>query len=73
MSKGGTNFKPWTTYTSGKYMNALDGSGSTGDTNNNVNINLTISKATDTEAIAFAKKVKEILLKDKSLNAMGTK
>jgi hypothetical protein len=73
MSKGGTNFKPWTTYTSGKYMNALDGSGSTGDTNNNVNINLTIAKATDTEAIAFAKKVKEILLKDKSLNAMGTK
>ena len=73
MSKGGTNFNPWTTYTSGKYMNALDGSGSTGNTNNNVNINLTIAKATDTEAVAFAKKVKEILLKDKSLNAMGSK
>ena len=72
MSKGGTNFNPWTTYTSGKYLNALDGTGTTGNTNN-VNINLTIAKATDTEAVAFAKRVKEILLKDKALNAMGTK
>jgi len=38
-----------------------------------VNINLTISKASDAEAVAFAKKVKEILMKDKTLAAMGSK
>jgi hypothetical protein len=38
-----------------------------------VNITLTIDKASDAEAIAFAKKVKDILLKDKSLNTVGSK
>lgn len=38
-----------------------------------VNINLKIDKASDAEAIAFAKKVKELLAKDKTLLTMGTK
>lgn len=38
-----------------------------------VNINLTIDKASDAEAIRLAKKVKEILLNDKTLLAMGGK
>jgi hypothetical protein len=72
MSKGGTNFKPWTTYTSGKYENQLNVGPSTG-TGSTVNINLKIDKASDAEAIAFAKKVKDILMKDKSISAMGSK
>jgi hypothetical protein len=71
MSKGGTNFQPWTTYTSGKYQNQLGGNGTTnGQT---VNINLTIDKASESEAVAFAKRIKDILMKDKALAAMGTK
>ena len=74
MSKSGTNFKPWSTYTSGSYLNQLTPGGSTSATGpQNVNINLTISKASDAEAIAFAKKVKDLLVKDKSLNAIGSK
>jgi hypothetical protein len=74
MSKSGTNFKPWTTYTKGTYLNQLTPGGSTTGTGaQTVNINLTISKASEAEATAFAKKIKDILLKDKSLNAMGSK
>lgn len=40
---------------------------------NNVNITLTIDKASDAEAIAFAKKVKDLLLKDKALSGIGSK
>jgi len=72
MSKGGTNFQPWTTYTSGKYENQLTAGTSTG-TGSTVNINLKIDKASDAEAIAFAKKVKDILMKDKSISTMGSK
>ena len=72
MSKGGTNFMPWTTYTSGKYENQLTAGTSTG-TGSTVNINLKIDKASDAEAIAFAKKVKDILMKDKSISTMGSK
>lgn len=70
MSKGGTNFQPWTTYTSGKYQNQLTPGGSSGQT---VNINLKIDKASDAEAVAFAKRIKDILMKDKELSTMGTK
>lgn len=73
MSKGGTNFKPWTTYTSGKYQNQLTDGGGTSGTGSTVNINLKIDKATDAEAVAFAKKIKDILMKDKALAAMGDK
>ena len=71
MSKGGTNFQPWSTYQSGSYANQLNaGENNGGQT---VNINLKIDKASDAEAIALAKRVKDILMKDKSLSAMGTK
>jgi len=74
ISKGGTNFKPWTTYTSGSYLNQLTPGGNTSPNGpQTVNINLTISKASDAEAEAFAKKVKSLLVKDKSLNAIGSK
>lgn len=71
MSKGGTNFKPWTTYTSGKYQNQLTPGNNTGG--QTVNINLKIDKASESEAVAFAKRIKDILMKDKDLSAMGTK
>jgi len=71
MSKGGTNFQPWTTYTSGKYQNQLGAGGSTGG--QTVNINLKIDKASEAEAVAFAKRIKDILMKDKALAAMGNK
>ena len=71
MSKKGTNFQPWTTYTSGKYQNQLTAGNNTGG--QTVNINLKIDKASEAEAIALAKRVKDILMKDKSLSAMGTK
>jgi hypothetical protein len=45
----------------------------TGAAGQTVNINLTISNASDAEAVAFAKKVKDILLKDKALSATGSK
>ena len=74
ISKGGTNFKPWTTYTSGSYLNQLTPGGNTSPNGpQTVNINLTISKASDAEAIAFAKRVKDLLVKDSSLNAIGSK
>jgi hypothetical protein len=70
MSKGGTNFQPWTTYTKGTYANQLTPGANGGQT---VNINLKIDKASEAEAVALAKRVKDILTKDKSLQAMGTK
>ena len=38
-----------------------------------VNINLKIDKASEAEAIALAKRVKDILMKDKSIQATGSK
>lgn len=63
-------FNPWATYKSGAYLNKLDNTGSSGS--QTVNINLKIDKATETEAVAFAKKVKDILMKDKDLSKMGS-
>lgn len=71
MSKGGTNFQPWTTYTSGKYQNQLTAGNNTGG--QTVNINLKIDKASEAEAIALAKRVKDILMKDKTIQATGSK
>jgi hypothetical protein len=76
-SKGGTDWGGWTTYTSGAYKNYVNGAtGTASDVSTSgqtVNISLTIDKASDAEAIAFAKKIKDILLKDKSLNTVGSK
>lgn len=71
ISKQGTKFNPWSTYNSGSYQNQLGSGGVTG--NNTVNINLKIDKASDAEAVAFAKKVKDLLIKDTSLSSMGSK
>jgi len=75
LSKSGTNFQPWTTYTSGKYQSQLGGSGdnTASKSGQTVNINLNIAKASEAEAIAFAKKIKDILMKDTALTSMGTK
>lgn len=70
LSKGGTNFQPWSTYKSGSYANQLTSNANGGQV---VNINLTIAKASDAEAVALAKRVKDILTKDKTMAAMGTK
>jgi hypothetical protein len=68
---GAVNASPWGTKIPGYAATGTTaGSTSTGQT---VNINLTISRASDAEAIAFAKKVKDLLLKDKTLNAIGSK
>ena len=74
LSKGGTNFDPWSTYKSGSYLNQLTPGGTaTAAGPQTVNVYLTISKASDAEAVAFAKKVKDILSKDKTLSAIGSK
>jgi hypothetical protein len=61
------NASPWGTNIKGYPASNPSGSGQT------VNITLTIDKASDAEAIAFAKKVKTILQNDKSLATMGSK
>ncbi len=59
---------PWGTF---KRRVATDGSVSGGP--QTVNINLTISRASDEEAVAFAKRVKKILLNDRTLSTMGSR
>lgn len=72
ISKGGTNFNPWSTYTSGKYLNYTDGSASITAGNKTVNINVNLANASASEANALAKRVKEILLNDKDLQKVGS-
>jgi hypothetical protein len=73
ISKGGTNFRPWTTYTSGKYLQHTSGVTSTNVGNKTVNINVSLANASTAEANRLAKQVKEILLKDKDLQEVGGK
>jgi hypothetical protein len=70
---GAVNASPWGTNIPGYTAETGAGSSYTTGGGQTVNINLTIDKASDAEAIAFAKRVKEILLKDKTLNAIGSK
>jgi len=73
ISKGGTNFNPWTTYTSGKYLQHTSGTASASMGNKTVNITVNLANASVNEANNLAKKVKQILLEDKDLQAMGSK
>ena len=73
ISKGGTNFNPWTTYTSGKYLQHTSGVSTASVGTNTVNVNVNLANASIAEANSLAKKIKEILLKDKDLQAMGSK
>jgi len=73
ISKGGTNFRPWTTYTSGKYLQHTSGVTSANVGNKTVNINVSLANASTAEANRLAKQVKEILLKDKDLQEVGGK
>jgi hypothetical protein len=73
ISKGGTNFNPWTTYTSGKYLQNTSGVSTANVGTNTVNVNVNLANASIAEANSLAKKIKEILLKDKDLQAMGSK
>jgi hypothetical protein len=73
ISKGGTNFNPWTTYTSGKYLQHTSGTASASMGNKTVNITVNLANASTAEANRLAKQVKEILLKDKDLQEVGGK
>lgn len=73
ISKGGTNFNPWTTYTSGKYLQHTSGVSTASVGTNTVNVNVNLANASIAEANSLAKKIKEILLNDKDLQAMGSK
>jgi hypothetical protein len=73
ISKGGTNFNPWTTYTSGKYLQHTSGTASASMGNKTVNITVNLANASAAEANRLAKQVKEILLKDKDLQEVGGK
>jgi hypothetical protein len=73
ISKGGTNFNPWTTYTSGKYLQHTSGVSTANVGTKTVNVNVSLANASIAEANSLAKKVKEILLNDKDLQAMGSK
>lgn len=73
ISKGGTNFRPWTTYTSGKYLQHTSGVTSANVGNKTVNINVSLANASTAEANRLAKQVKEILLNDKDLQEVGGK
>lgn len=66
---GAVNASPWGTKIPG-YAGTTNSVNAGGQT---VNINLTISRASDAEAVAFAKKVKDILMKDRTLAAIGSK
>ncbi len=60
---------PW-----GTFQGARDTSGaSISGGSKTVNINLTIGKASEAEATAFAKRIKELLMQDKDLSSMGSK
>jgi hypothetical protein len=73
ISKGGTNFNPWTTYTSGKYLQHTSGTASASMGNKTVNITVNLANASAAEANKLAKQVKDILLKDKDLQEVGGK
>jgi len=73
ISKGGTNFNPWTTYTNGKYLQNVPGMASASVGNKTVNISVNLANASVSEANVLAKKVKEILLNDKDLQTVGSK
>ena len=73
ISKGGTNFNPWTTYTSGKYLQHTSGVTSANVGSKTVNINVSLANASTAEANRLAKQVKEILLNDKDLQEVGGK
>jgi len=73
ISKGGTNFNPWTTYTSGKYLQHTSGTASASMGNKTVNITVNLANASTAEANKLAKQVKEILLRDKDLQEVGGK
>ena len=73
ISKGGTNFNPWTTYTSGKYLQHTSGVSTANVGTKTVNVNVNLANASIAEANSLAKKVKEILLNDKDLQTMGSK
>jgi hypothetical protein len=85
ISKGGTNFNPWTTYTSGKYQQFLQGgsgggapgiSGSSFPTqpqvvSPTVNVYASFQKATEEEAMQLVRMVQKELEKSKSIKTMG--
>jgi hypothetical protein len=73
ISKGGTNFNPWTTYTSGKYLQHTSGTASASMGNKTVNITVNLANSSAAEANKLAKQVKDILLKDKDLQEVGGK
>ena len=63
-----------TAYTGNSQSNSYISSGKSGAPyKNHVQINLTIAKASDTEAHAFAQKVKRILEQDNLMNSMGAR
>jgi len=69
---GAVNASPWGTTIPGYSANNT-GSNAPMGSGQTVNITLTIDKASDAEAIAFAKRVRDILLKDRALNTVGSK
>jgi hypothetical protein len=73
ISRGGTNFNPWTTYTSGKYLQHTSGVSTANVGTKTVNVNVNLANASIAEANSLAKKIKEILLNDKDLQTMGSK
>jgi len=85
ISNGGTNFKPWTTYTSGKYKQFVDSMPSGGSTglsvatpsvgynvaSPNITINATFNNATEYEAKQLVAMVKRELENTLSVQTMG--
>jgi hypothetical protein len=85
ISNQGTNFNPWTTYTSGKYQQFLQsgtGGGAPGIAGSSfqqssqvvsptVNVYATFQKATEAEAMQLVRMVQDELEKSKSLKTMG--
>jgi hypothetical protein len=85
ISKEGTNWNPWTTYTSGKYQQFLQsgtGGGAPGISGSSfqqksqivsptVNVYASFQKATEAEAMQLVRMVQDELEKSKSLKTMG--
>ena len=85
ISNQGSNFKPWTTYTSGKYQQFLQGAtggGAPGISGSSfqqksqvvsptVNVYASFQKATEAEAMQLVRMVQDELEKSKSLKTMG--
>ena len=85
ISNQGTNFNPWTTYTSGKYQQFLQsgtGGGAPGIAGSSfqqssqvvsptVNVYATFQKATEAEAMQLVRMVQDEIEKSKSLKTMG--